>query len=879
MKNYDKDELKNRVSMKEVLEAYGCKFSGNRCNAAWRNGDGQNVSVTHDGKTATDFVEKKSYDIFSFVAEREGLSCETDFQEIVTRIGDRFAPFLAKEQHVQQGVPGSKSSTSKNKIELPPDPEVETATDYLNGGTAEEGGISKQDGSFDPTMGFGIRPSKAMHKSAAGRLLQEGFEMVKRYKYMNRDGMEALWVERWEQPVEMGGRKSFLQRLPYAENYGGCSGVKCLYRWPELLEAPVSDTVYITEGEKCVDALVQVGLTATTNPGGAGKWAEEYNDSFRGRRVVVLADSDECGVEHAEKIAGQLMDFASSVKMVVPYRDKRTGKGDVVDFFASCIGKNHVEELQRLVDAAEEWVSGPLGRPSKHDLEMARALNKTALTNFFEEDAPDEEGESKKKRKVRTEKTINEIMHELHRRCLGFPAVVGGNIVFDYDRKMKRIVTINSEASLMSFIGRTQGHSYQYDKQFTTPRVLFEGIKNYSTCYSRISNYPEYPEREDTFYNPKNMDLPKCDKTHPYFNALMSRLNPATHEDAVLLKSMFITPMWSGIAGNTPLYIITSDDGQGAGKSTIINLINYLYLPGNPSFVRNFSPANFDDAGKAEQLKQTFISIVGNVNLKIITLENLENSLNSSGLAQAITQEAFLARLPYHTEDSVRVNDFMWVVTANSIKLSNDMASRALVVKITEPSERIPNFKEMAKQFIDEHRLDLFAEIYDIMSTPRGYTYKSKFRFPDHSEAVTARICETQEEYDAVMARINENADAIDDTDETMGKIIEIIEATLASLHVNPEIEAIFIPNDVLDKLKKKYGLELSEGIKAFLWRLKRSGNKMMLDYFDVTKEVKKINGKTKRGLFWNRTGMKSTGGKYLKLNLDDEIELKDVNV
>ncbi|BCV20950.1 hypothetical protein hamaS1_10190 [Moorella sp. Hama-1] len=42
------------------------------------------------------------------------------------------------------------------------------------------------------------------------------------------------------------------------------------------------------EGERDADNLAALGLTATTNPGGAGKWRPEYGGPLRGAQVVIL---------------------------------------------------------------------------------------------------------------------------------------------------------------------------------------------------------------------------------------------------------------------------------------------------------------------------------------------------------------------------------------------------------------------------------------------------------------------------------------------------------------------------------------------------------------------------------------------------------------
>src|SRR5262245_11352351 len=57
---------------------------------------------------------------------------------------------------------------------------------------------------------------------------------------------------------------------------------RVLYRLPELLGAPKNQPVFVVEGEKDVDRLYSLGLVATCNAGGAGKWRSEYNRAFEG---------------------------------------------------------------------------------------------------------------------------------------------------------------------------------------------------------------------------------------------------------------------------------------------------------------------------------------------------------------------------------------------------------------------------------------------------------------------------------------------------------------------------------------------------------------------------------------------------------------------
>jgi hypothetical protein len=129
--------------------------------------------------------------------------------------------------------------------------------------------------------------------------------------------------------------KSFRQRQP--DGKGGWiwsmkePAVRLVpYRLPELLTGDPARWVFITEGEKDVDNLAAVGMTATTNVAGAGKWRSEYAEHLRGRLVCILPDNDKAGVEHAQEVAQSLVFIATEVRILrLP---NLPPKGDVSDW-------------------------------------------------------------------------------------------------------------------------------------------------------------------------------------------------------------------------------------------------------------------------------------------------------------------------------------------------------------------------------------------------------------------------------------------------------------------------------------------------------------------------------------------------------------------
>lgn len=76
--------------------------------------------------------------------------------------------------------------------------------------------------------------------------------------------------------------------------------------------------------------LWRLGRVATCNPGGAGKWREEFGEALRVRLVVILPDNDTPGREHAARIAESLRGIAATVHVVeLPGLPP---KGDVLDW-------------------------------------------------------------------------------------------------------------------------------------------------------------------------------------------------------------------------------------------------------------------------------------------------------------------------------------------------------------------------------------------------------------------------------------------------------------------------------------------------------------------------------------------------------------------
>ncbi|HUY88704.1 MAG TPA: DUF3987 domain-containing protein [Pirellulales bacterium] len=172
--------------------------------------------------------------------------------------------------------------------------------------------------------------------------------IVAQYDYRDGAGELLFQAVRYEP-------KDFRQRQPKAGGGWNWSvkGLRVIpYRLPELLAEPAR-IVVVPEGEKDVDNLANIGVLATCNAGGAGKWTAEHAEFLRGRQVIVLPDNDEPGRRHAQQVATTLHGIAAAVRIVdLP---GLLEKGDVSDWIAA--GGTRAE-LKRLAEAAPDWTPG-----------------------------------------------------------------------------------------------------------------------------------------------------------------------------------------------------------------------------------------------------------------------------------------------------------------------------------------------------------------------------------------------------------------------------------------------------------------------------------------------------------------------------------------
>lgn len=181
-------------------------------------------------------------------------------------------------------------------------------------------------------------------KSGGGKM-----NIVAVYSYQREDGTEHFQVCRM-QPKDFRQRHrengKWEWRGPYMDRH-------LVYRLPEVAEAiAMGQPIFNVEGEKDADNLAKLGITATCNAGGAGKWRPEHAAYLKDADVIVLPDNDPAGRDHVRVVRETLSGVAKRVRVLeLP---GLPAKGDVSDWLAA---GGTAEALWHLVDTSAQDVT------------------------------------------------------------------------------------------------------------------------------------------------------------------------------------------------------------------------------------------------------------------------------------------------------------------------------------------------------------------------------------------------------------------------------------------------------------------------------------------------------------------------------------------
>ncbi len=177
-------------------------------------------------------------------------------------------------------------------------------------------------------------PQQAARRLADGAL-RAGYQPQALHEYTAANDQPIYWRIRLKHPDS--GEKWIRPMMRSGDGYAlgepDFPAGKPLYRLHELAAQPGA-TVVVCEGEWCSDALVKIGVLATTS-GAADSAAKANWEPLAGRRVTIWPDNDEAGRRYADTAAATLLALGCTVSIIDVAALGLPPKGDAVDWLAA----------------------------------------------------------------------------------------------------------------------------------------------------------------------------------------------------------------------------------------------------------------------------------------------------------------------------------------------------------------------------------------------------------------------------------------------------------------------------------------------------------------------------------------------------------------
>ena len=170
------------------------------------------------------------------------------------------------------------------------------------------------------------RPTPVVSSKKSGFVYDELGPRSAKWDYLDAAGQLLACVYRYDTP---DGK----QYRPWDARAGAMRmpDPRPLYNLPAVV---ASATVVLVEGEKCADALMQLGIVATTAMGGAATAIDKTDWSpLAGKAVTIWPDNDEAGAKYASAVTPTLHKIGAQLRQVV-IPSKAPKKWDAADAVA-----------------------------------------------------------------------------------------------------------------------------------------------------------------------------------------------------------------------------------------------------------------------------------------------------------------------------------------------------------------------------------------------------------------------------------------------------------------------------------------------------------------------------------------------------------------
>ena len=228
---------------------------------------------------------------------------------------------------------------------------------------------------------------------------------------------------------------------------------------------------------------------------------------------------------------------------------------------------------------------------------------------------------------------------------------------------------------------------------------LFEHMRETLTpSYDAAEILPHEPPAANTWYAPCR--LPKGDRS--IIKELSGKLNWHTDLDRGLLEAALLTLFWGGGCGERPAFVLSSEFGAGAGKTTTVEMLTRV-VGGH---------MEMQDKESSEEFAKRLLSD-GALSQRAILMDNVKSKVNIAGIEAMVTAREISGHRMYYGH-ATRPNRLVWFVTANAPQLSHDFAERSMNIHIGAQRANA-KWRADLQNWIDIHRAEIIAACLEML--------------------------------------------------------------------------------------------------------------------------------------------------------------------
>lgn len=515
-----------------------------------------------------------------------------------------------------------------------------------------------------------------------------------------------------------------------------------------------------------------------TNANGAGERPADWVvDLFASKdEAWVIHDADQPGqagaIGKTDEKSGQFRPgWANCIaeripvrNVVLPFPVVETHGQDLRDYLNQ-EPKPSFADLQALAAAAEVITGGAVAENTANRPDAV-------IWNTIEQII---EGESGEKKKQISPLTMREVKDLICKVTNDFPRRTDSALFVDDPQH--GIAWLQNSAAMFGWLCNSTGIvEWRRSVGAVTKEEIFHEYRRSAPNYAAVESLPHEPLRTDHYYTCKPVEPGRGE----FLEDFLDKFSPETDIDRDLIQAMLATVLWGGSGGMRPCFVITTNDGPGSGKTTLVRMIANIF----GGFL------SFDRGEQVAEIKTRLLSPEA-LTKRICLIDNVKSPKWSWGEFEGLITSSIISGKRMYLGEGSRPNTITWCLTLNGANLSTDMAQRSVIIKLKRPTNS-GAWEEETRSFVEAYRMEIIADLIGMLRR-EPHSFERFTRWADWESAVLARVPNPAVAQQAIIDRQG----TVDAEQEENEEIEENFATELRRLEYDVVEERIFIPSRI----------------------------------------------------------------------------------